>query len=207
MVGIDVGGNGIESALGTARAVGDLGMTVVAAGFFLTLSMAMMVIMFRWFKRLIDGIVSGQRETMNSLLAETQSQNKTLKSMQEALSPENLSRTKVLASIMFDLSVYQVCDQIEMIREQNHIEDRETTIAKIETLVTNLHEDRNSKLDNFRYRGRKLSEYTNKKWEEDIIGLCEKEVYSYVGRQRMETNVREAYKRIKIDFYKNLREA
>lgn len=207
MEDVEVKAIGVQDALDTAQSIGDLGMSIVTAGFFLILSMIMMIVMFRWFKKLIDGIVDGQSKTMDKLLDETRIQNETLEDMREALSPENLSRTKVISSLMFDLSVYQVCDLIEMIREQNHIDDTETIHNKVITLVSNVHEDRNSKLDNFRYRGRKLSEYTNKEWQDRIVKLIETEIYSFDNRKRMETNVREAYKKIKIEFYRNLREA
>lgn len=196
----------VDGALRTAQHISDFGMSVVTAGFFLVLSMVMMIIMFRWFKKLLDGIVDGQAKTMDNLLEETMAQNETLKDVLEALSPENLSRTKVISSITFDLSVYHVLELIDTIREQNHIDDHEATHNKIVKLVQNIHEDRNSKLDNFRFRGRKLSEYTNNDWKDQVVDLVTNEVYNYDNRKRTETNVKETYKGIKIEFYRNLRQ-
>ena len=88
----------------------------------------------------------------------------------------------------------------------NHIIDKEATKAKIRTLLTNIYEDRNSKFDSFRYRGKMLSQYCNPDWIEDVAKVVEGEIYNEAGpnNARAYTNVKAVYDNIKLDFYHRL---
>ena len=83
--------------------------------------------------------------------------------------------------MFFDLSVERVCRIIKRVRQEKHIVDKEATRTKIRTLLTNLFEDRNSKLDTFTYRGKKLSEYSNLDWIEWVAQVVENEIYNEAG--------------------------
>lgn len=145
-------------------------------------------------------------QTMADLLTETRTQNEMLADISEGLRPETLARVKVIASALFELSKLQVCRMINTVRQENHIADRAATAAKIRTLLHNLHEDRNSRLDNFSYRGRRLSSYTDAEWVERIARVFEAELYNEAGENngRAHTNVSMAYDDIKLDFYHRL---
>lgn len=95
---------------------------------------------------------------------------------------------------------------IKRIREENHISDKEATKKKILTLVTNLHEDRNTRFDSYRYRGKRLSEYTNRDWIKWVEKVIEDEIYNESGpnNSRAYTNVSAVYDNIKVDFYRRL---
>lgn len=82
----------------------------------------------------------------------------------------------------------------------------EATAEKIRTLLTNIHEDRNSKLDSFRFRGKPLSDYCNPDWVEQVAKVVEGELYNENGanNRRAYTNVKAAYDNIKLDFYHRL---
>lgn len=71
------------------------------------------------------------------------------------------------------------------------------------TLLHNLYEDRNSKLDNFKYRGKKMSEYFNSEWVDWVAKVVEGELYNEAGPNngRAYTNVKAVYDNIKLDFY------
>ena len=47
------------------------------------------------------------------------------------------------------------------------------TKKKIRKLLTNIHEDRNSKFDVFKYHGKKLSEYVNRDWIEWVAKVVD----------------------------------
>lgn len=196
----------ISSALQTTRGISEFGMMAMTAGFFLVLSALMMIVCFRWFMKLINDMLVAQKETMKQLLDETRMQNERLNDISEGLIPETQMRIKTLSNIAFDLSVEKVCRIIKKVRTENHIADRQATLNKIRVLLTNLHEDRNSKFDCFHYKGRKLSEYTNAAWVDRVSKVVEYELYNESGENngRAYTNVESAYANIRLEFYHNL---
>lgn len=197
----------VNAALQTGKGISDFGMMAMTAGFFLVLSALMMIACFRWFMKVINDIMTSQKETMKDLLSETRTQNDRLNDISEGLMPETQMRVKTLSNVFFDLSVEKVCRIIKKVKEENHIADKEATARKIRALLTNLHEDRNSKFDCFNYRGRKLSSYTNTKWIEQVARVIEAEVYSEVENNgRAYTNVESVYANIRLEFYHNLNE-
>lgn len=205
----------VNAALQTGKGISDFGMMAITAGFFLVLSALLMVACFRWFMNMVNQLMTSQKEinqdykdTMRQLLEETRAQNERLNVLSESLMPETRLRIKTLSNVFFDLSVEKVCRIIKKVREENHISDKEATARKIRTLLTNIHEDRNSKLDCFSYRGNRLSEYTEKKWIEQVAKAVEAEIYNENGANngRAYTNVESVYANIRLEFYHNLNE-
>lgn len=205
----------VNAALQTGKGISDFGMMAITAGFFLVLSALLMVACFRWFMNMVNQLMTSQKEinqdykdTMRQLLEETRAQNERLNVLSESLMPETQLRIKTLSNVFFDLSVEKVCRIIKKVREENHISDKGATARKIRTLLTNIHEDRNSKLDCFSYRGNRLSEYTEKKWIEQVAKAVEAEIYNENGANngRAYTNVESVYANIRLEFYHNLNE-
>lgn len=205
----------VNAALQTGKGISDFGMMAITAGFFLVLSALLMVACFRWFMNMVNQLMTSQKEinqdykdTMRQLLEETRAQNERLNVLSESLMPETQLRIKTLSNVFFDLSVEKVCRIIKKVREENHISDKEATARKIRTLLTNIHEDRNSKLDCFSYRGNRLSEYTERKWIEQVAKAVEAEIYNENGASngRAYTNVESVYANIRLEFYHNLNE-
>lgn len=196
----------VNSALQTGKGISEFGMMAMTAGFFLVLSALMMIACFRWFMKMINDMLGAQKETMKQLLDETRMQNERLNDISEGLIPETQLRVKTISNMAFDLSVERVCRIIKKVRAENHIADRESTGKKIRVLLTNLHEDRNSKFDCFTYRGRKLSTYTDTAWIEQVAKVIESEIYNDAGENngRAYTNVESAYANIRLEFYHNL---
>lgn len=205
---MDMGTEVINPAIEAGKSIGDFGMMAITAGFFLVLSALMWVMFFRWFMKVINDTMNAQRETFKELLVETRNQNVQLSNISEGLVPETQLRIKTVTNMAFDLAVEKVCRIIKRIREENHISDKEATAKKIRQLLTNIHDDRNSKFDNFTYRGRKLSSYTNPKWVEQVAKVVEAEIYNDKGanNQRAFTNVEAAYAKIRLDLYHNMME-
>lgn len=205
----------VNAALQTSKGISDFGMMAITAGFFLVLSALLMVACFRWFMNMVNQLMTSQKEinqdykdTMRQLLEETRAQNERLNVLSESLMPETQLRIKTLSNVFFDLSVEKVCRIIKKVREENHISDKEATAREIRTLLTNIHEDRNSKLDCFSYRGNRLSEYTERKWIEHVAKAVEAEIYNENGANngRAYTNVESVYANIRLEFYHNLNE-
>lgn len=194
-----------ETALNVAKGISEYGILVVIAAFFVLLSFSMFVMMMRWFRKSLDKMISATRQ-----IGETSQtigeMNRVMTDIAEGLLPETQLRIKNTSNVYFDLAVEKVCRMIRKVREENHITDREATRRKVRTLLTNMHEDRNSRFDSYRYRGRRLSEYTNAEWIEWVAQVVELELYNEAGANngRAYTNVSAAYDNIKLDFYHRL---
>lgn len=189
-----------------ARNISDYGFMVVVCAVFLILAAALMIACFKWFKIVIENILNDYSEQLRTLQETATRNGEAMVDIAEGLIPETQLRIKNISSVHFDLAIEKVCRIIKKIREENHIVNREATSLKIRTLIRNLYEDRNSRFDLFRYRGKKLSEYCNPDWIEEVSAVVEGEIYNEAGPNngRAYTNVKAAYDNIKLDFYHRL---
>ena len=194
----------VEEALNTAQSISNFGMLAVTAGFFLVLSASFMVTCFKWFIKVINSTMDTQRTSMENLITETRSQNDKLDEMAEGLKVETQLRVKTISGLIFDLGVENAIKMIKRVKTENHIDNKEATERKILSLCTNAHNDRNSKLDCFTYRGKKLSEYTNPDWINWVADVIKEEVYSDHEDSLSRTNVETVYARMKLEFYHNI---
>ncbi|MCI6343011.1 MAG: hypothetical protein [Bacteriophage sp.] len=198
--------NDVSQVTQVAKGISDYGMMAITAAFFLLLSAAMMVALFRWFKSIIEQMMQDQKDSMHNLAEETRKQNDMLQDISEGLRPETLLRIRNLTGFAFDLSIEQVCRLIKRVREENHIIDHEATAAKIRKSLLVIHNDRNSRFDSFTYRGKSISEFCSSAWVEDVAKIVEGEIYNEDGANnaRAYTNIKLAYDNIKTDFYQRL---
>lgn len=189
-----------------AKGISDYGALTIMAAFYLILSAAMMMTIFKWFKNIINQIISDNKTNLEGVLAETRKQNELLNDLVEGLRPETQLRIMNLTGFAFDLSVEQVCRLIKRIREENHIENKEVTLEKIHKALTVMYEDRSRRFDTFTFRGVKLSKYCNHEWIGQVAKVVENEIYNVDGanNKRAFTNVKLAYDNIKTDFYQRL---
>lgn len=189
-----------------AKGISDYGMMAVTAAIYLSLSAAMMIAIFKWFKTIINRILGQQSESMKQLAEIQRENNRMLKYMSDGLKTETMLRIRNLTGFAFDLSVEQVCRLVKRIRKENHIADRQTTVKKIRKCLQVIHDDRNSRFDPFTFGGKPLSDYCSKKWVEDVAKVVEAELYNEDGENnaRAYTNIKLAYDNIKTDFYQRL---
>lgn len=198
--------NSITDVTTVAHGISDFGMMAVTAAFFLILSAAMMVAIFKWFKAIIEQMMQDNKESLQELAKTTNAQNDMLQDISEGLRTETLLRIRNLTGFAFDLSIEQVCRLIKRVRQENHIIDHEATAAKIRKSLMVIHNDRNSRFDPFTYRGKPISDYCAIEWVEDVAKVVEGEIYNADGANnaRAYTNVKLAYDNIKTDFYQRL---
>lgn len=198
--------NDITDVTTVAHGISDFGMMAVTAAFFLILSAAMMVAIFKWFKAIIEQMMQDNKESLQELAKTTNAQNDMLQDISEGLRTETLLRIRNLTGFAFDLSIEQVCRLIKRVRQENHIIDHEATAAKIRKSLMVIHNDRNSRFDPFTYRGKPISDYCVIEWVEDVAKVVEGEIYNADGANnaRAYTNVKLAYDNIKTDFYQRL---
>lgn len=197
--------NEVQHVTEIAKGISDYGLMAVTAAFFLLLSAAMMIAIFRWFKSMINRMLE-QQECLRQLLDILQDNNAAIKNLAERLEPETQMRIRNLTGFAFDLTVEQVCRLIKRVRKENHIIDHEATAEKIRKSLKVIHEDRNSRFDPFTYHGKPLSDFCAPEWVEDVAKVVESEIYNEDGENnaRAYTNVKLAYDNIKTEFYQRL---
>ena len=198
--------NEVQHVTEVAKGISDLGLMAVTAAFFLLLSAAMMIAIFRWFKNIINDMIQEQKNGMKDLTEETRKQNDMLQDISEGLRTETQLRIRNLTGFAFDLTVEQVCRLIKRVRKENHIIDHEATAEKIRKSLKVIHEDRNRRFDPFTYHGKPLSDFCAPEWVEDVAKVVESEIYNEDGENnaRAYTNVKLAYDNIKTDFYQRI---
>lgn len=198
--------NTTTEALQVAKGISDYGIMIIICAVFLILASGLMIACFRWFRTVITNIMTDYSEQLKTLQETATRNGEAMIDIAEGLIPETQMRVKTISGAFFDMSVEKVCRLIKRIREENHIANEEATKTKIRTLLHNMYEDRNSRFDYFRYRGKKLSEYCNPEWVEWVSKVIEGEIYNEAGinNDRAYTNVKAVYDNIKLDFYHNL---
>ena len=192
--------NETKAALEVAESISNFGMMAVAAAFFVILAIVIMVMFVKWFKDIINNIMTTNQNMLTKLDAQLKETNDVMKSIAEGLRPETLLR------VAFQLAQFRLLEIIDTVRTENHIINREATEAKIEKLVLNLHEEMNGKFEYYSYRGKKLSSYTSQQWVDWMKQGVINEIYSDQERNedRTHTNVSAIFKRIALDFNHNL---
>ena len=192
---------GAEQIVHAAEGISNFGLLAVAAAAFILLSVGLWFGIFVWFKNIINDMLTRNAQDMSSLISKTEKQNELLYEIADGLRPTTLMQAKERADLCFDLSVEKVCRLIKRVRQENNIIDREKTKKKIQTLLSNIHDDRNSRFDNIQFKGRPLSFYTSKDWIDWVAAVVENEIYSdTVNNGRAYTNVDAVYDRIRNDF-------
>lgn len=198
--------NTTTEALQMAKGISDYGIMIIICAIFLVLASGLMIACFRWFRTVIESILTDYSKQLKEVQEIAARNGETMIDIAEGLVPETQLRVKTISNVFFDLSMEKVCRLIKRIREENHIANKEATKTKIRTLLNNMYEDRNSRFDCFRFRGKRLSEYCNPEWVEWVAKVVEGEIYNETGPNngRAYTNVKAVYDNIKLDFYHNL---
>lgn len=197
--------NEISQVTEVAKGISDYGILLMIGAVFIALSFSMWIAMFRWFKAIIDKIIKKQEE-FRPILDAIHENGHLMSMIAEGLKPATLLQVTSISNTCFDLSIERVCRIIKKVREENHIIEKDATREKIRMLVSNLHEDRNSRLDTTKYMGRTLTQYTSAEWIDWVAEVVEKEVYSEPNNGRAYTNVEAVYAKIRLDFYHRLTE-
>lgn len=194
--------SGVDATLKTAEGVSNYGIMIMICALFLMITGAMWFFVFKWFKHLIEGIVTRQEATMQTLLNETKQQNIVLADINEGLRPISQIQISSICSNFFDLDCEKLCRLIKVIRNENNIEDREVTHKKIETRVGAIFKNRSIEYSNFTLRGRRLSDYMKLEWVKKFVDIVENEIYSPTGENnaRAYANVKTGIDEIKAEF-------
>lgn len=199
-----------------AKGISELGMLVMVGAFYLVLTTVIVLGMFKVFLTMVKNtmkanekmqaqMIEDSKATQNKLIEAINEQSAQLVDVAEGLREKTLNEIKIVSGALFDNGKSEITKIIKTIRQENHIQNKKATIAKIRKMVINVHENRNSKFDAFRFRGKCLSSYTSPEWIDQLSQVVEQEVYSEsVNNGRADTNITNITESMKLDFYHNL---
>lgn len=102
--------NDVQNVTAIAKGVSDYGMMAITAAFFLLLSAAMMVAIFKWFKSIISDMMQDNKDGLKALMTETHLQNDMLQDISEGLKTETMLRIRNLTGFAFDYPLSKFAD-------------------------------------------------------------------------------------------------
>ena len=86
--------NEVQGVIDVAKGVSDVGATIMICAAFIVLSLLMWIAIFRWFKSIIDNMMTKNSKVMDDLLATTNTQNDLLNDIADGMRPTTLLQIK-----------------------------------------------------------------------------------------------------------------
>lgn len=196
----------VNAALQVGKGISDFGMVAIAGAFFLIICGVMWLFIFKWFKHLVDNVITRQEKVINDLLVETKAQNEVLSDINEGLKPISQMQINSVCNNFFDLDCERLCRLVRNVRDENNIDDKQKTRRKIETRCNAIIKKRSIELDNFIHRGKRLSEFMSTDWVKKFSDIIESEIYNPVGANNAHAyaNIKTAIDEAKVEFFNNM---
>ena len=200
--------NNVQDYITVAKGISDFGVLIIIAAIFLVTSGSLMIACFKWFKHIINKTILETNSVLKNLTEESKKQTTLVKNLVYILEPETTLKVRNITEAYFDLALEQVCNLVPQIIRENHLNNKEAITSKLKNILTNLHDERDTYLAIFTYKGKPLSSYTSSIWIEWVLEAVLREIYTPEGRtpERIRTNLKTVYSRIKINFYNNISE-
>lgn len=129
-----------------------------------------------------------------------------LKEIREGATKEcTIEQVKTTTNALFDLAKFTMFEEVLRIRKENHLNNERAVNAKVKTIVRQRINDRKSKLYNYNWKGKPLSEF-NSISKEDIADIMLGELYASDGfsEDRFKRNIELFYDNIKLDLFNEI---
>lgn len=129
-----------------------------------------------------------------------------LKEIREGATKEcTIEQVKTTTNALFDLAKFTMFEEVLRIRKENHLNNENAVNAKVKTIVRQRINDRKSKLYNYNWKGKPLSEF-NSISKEDIADIMLSELYSSDGfsEDRVKRNIELFYDNMKLDLFNEI---
>ena len=129
-----------------------------------------------------------------------------LKEIREGATKEcTIEQVKTTTSALFDLAKFTMFEEVLRIRKENHLNNENAVNAKVKTIVRQRINDRKSKLYNYNWKGKPLSEF-NSISKEDIVNIMLSELYASDGfsEDRVKRNIELFYDNMKLDLFNEI---
>jgi len=159
----------IQSTLHIAKGISDYGMTQMMAALMFVITGVVVFILVRQYNA-----SNRTNENISSVLLEigTSLKNLNIKidEMKDLLIAETYNQAKTVIKYILAYNKYQSLVFLGDTKDSDDLDNRDAVERKLRLFLENLHNRRNTDLDYFVYKGRKLSTFTNPAW---IDGLFE----------------------------------
>lgn len=129
-----------------------------------------------------------------------------LKEIREGATKEcTIEQVKTTTNALFDLAKFTMFEEVLRIRKENHLNNESAVNAKVKTIVCQRINDRKSKLYNYNWKGKPLSEF-NSISKEDIADIMLGELYASDGfsEDRVKRNIELFYDNMKLDLFNEI---
>lgn len=129
-----------------------------------------------------------------------------LKEIREGATKEcTIEQVKTTTNALFDLAKFTMLEEVLRIRKENHLNNENAVNAKVKTIVRQRINDRKSKLYNYNWKGKPLSEF-NSISKEDIADIMLSELYASDGfsEDRVKRNIELFYDNMKLDLFNEI---
>lgn len=129
-----------------------------------------------------------------------------LKEIREGATKEcTIEQVKTTTNALFDLAKFTMFEEVLRIRKENHLNNESAVNAKVKTIVRQRINDRKSKLYNYNWKGKPLSEF-NSISKEDIADIMLGELYTSDGfsEDRVKRNIELFYDNMKLDLFNEI---
>lgn len=129
-----------------------------------------------------------------------------LKEIREGATKEcTIEQVKTTTNALFDLAKFTMFEEVLRIRKENHLNNESAVNTKVKTIVRQRINDRKSKLYNYNWKGKPLSEF-NSISKEDIADIMLGELYASDGfsEDRVKRNIELFYDNMKLDLFNEI---
>ena len=129
-----------------------------------------------------------------------------LKEIREGATKEcTIEQVKVTTNALFDLAKYTMLDEVLRIKRENHLVNESAVQAKVKTIVYQRINDGKSKLYNFNWKGKPLSEFDAIS-KAEIADILLGELYATDGfsEDRVKPNIELFYDNMKLDLFNEI---
>ena len=129
-----------------------------------------------------------------------------LKEIREGATKEcTIEQVKTTTNALFDLAKFTMFEEVLRIRKENHLNNENAVNAKVKTIVRQRINDGKSKLYNYNWKGKPLSEF-NSISKEDIADIMLGELYASDGfsEDRVKRNIELFYDNMKLDLFNEI---
>lgn len=129
-----------------------------------------------------------------------------LKEIREGATKEcTIEQVKTTTNALFDLAKFTMFEEVLRIRKENHLNNENAVNEKVKTIVRQRINDRKSKLYNYNWKGKPLSEF-NSISKEDIADIMLGELYASDGfsEDRVKRNIELFYDNMKLDLFNEI---
>lgn len=129
-----------------------------------------------------------------------------LKEIRDGATKEcTIEQVKTTTNALFDLAKHVMFEEAVRVKNENHLDDRAAIEAKVKTVVNQRTNDRKSKLYNFNWKGKPLSEF-NSISREGVTDIIVGELYAPDGfsNDRVKRNIELFYDNMKLDLFNEI---